>query len=1047
MLHIKPYQVPLSILCFVILNMGYFAISLFAQNINPPTFTHLSTRESLSANHPLDIAKDHKGYIWIATSDGLNRYDGKKCVPYKGGRNANSLPNSWVACLLEDKQQQLWVGTHSGLCRYDRENDVFVRFANPATDTLTAEKRCIYALCCSKNGDILMGTTKGLALFSQTKQQIIPLKTHAVYTDRDIPTRILQDNQGLIWFVTANGLYSYHLENQLYACYKEPVPAGEDSRLYNFNVSLYLDKKNTLWVGQWGGGLHAFDIAKKEFVGNYYYIPIKKRTGIGNIVKDMVEQMTENGDTLFWVATTDGLALFDRQKKAFSFFTHDKENPESLAFNEINRLMIDEQQILWLALADKGVDRYSEKMRKFPLQKLPLLGKKNGIWEVNCLIEDNQDKTGNTFWIGVRDYGLLKWTQNDNQFVQYPFRNNPNLPLKDRVFEQLTQDTTGRIWITTGKGLEYFEPQTGKFPPLKSPDTLLNKRHLRSIFIDKSQNIWLGATFEANQNYHFCKYNPQKNEAEWSIFPDCNSPIIKIIEDAKGDIWVAARRNGILKIPQGKINPQTWQLFKNKPNDSLSFPLEVIWDMSPLQNAQLAIVGSHVIFWNTTQNTYQHFTTDEGMSHDHTYHILQDKAGDTWFFTRNGLTKRAAKTGKMYRFSMEDGLVANWLYGAALLTSKGDILFGFDDKLHVFSPEKIKASLAEPQLTYSEIKILNEKYPLKMDKAGNFLPISLTWQQNVIDISFVAFDYLHPERIEYQYKLEGYDKDWIYKGNINTATYTNLDGGTYTFKVKATNGEGIWGEKELTLTFIISPPFWKTTWFIVCVMGLFLLAIYLFYQNRIKRIQEKNDISMRLIQSELRVLRAQMNPHFIFNSLNAIHAYILSEEKQKAAQHLTRFAKLMRMMLHNSEKNMVTIKDEIAMLDLYLTLEQVRCKQAFTFEIKHEEAIDIDFVHIPTMILQPFVENAIWHGIMPQKRGHISLTFSLKNDNTLQIKLLDNGIGREKSRLLHAENESSHRSVAINAITERIRLMGNAQLFIHDLPQSTGTCIEILLKI
>lgn len=1023
---------------------------LFGQ-ISPPYFTHLSTRESLSFDRTLGIVKDYQGFVWIATSDGLNRYDGKKCVHYKGGRSANSLSNSWIYCLAEDKNKQLWIGTHSGLCRYDRENDAFMRIANPATDTLTAEKRCIYSLSCDKKGDIWMGTNKGLAVFSQEKQQILPLTIHPISTDRDVPTRILQDKQGVIWFVTANGLYAYNPENQFYKAYKEAVPLGEDARLYNFNISLYLDYANNLWIGQWGGGLHAFDIEKKEFVGNYYYQAITKRTGLGNIIKDMQEQITEKGDTLFWVATTDGLAIFDRKKKTFTFFKHDKENPESLACNEINRLLIDEQNILWLALEDKGVDRCSEKMRKFPLQKLPLIGEKNGNWEVVAIIEDKQDKTHNTFWIGIRDYGLLKWTQSNNQFVQFPFRNNASLPLKERIFEQLAQDAEGRIWITTGKGLEYFTPATGNFSTIKSPDTLLNKRHLRSIFIDKFQQIWLGTAFEQHESYHFCKYNPAKNEAQWGVFPHCTSPIIKITEDANGDIWLAARRNGILKLPQGNMKPTTWQLFQNQLNDSLSFPLEVIWDILPLAKNQLEVAGSHVTFWNTEKNTYQNFTIEEGMSHNHTYHILQDKKGNDWFFTRNGLTRKDAKTGKMLHFSMEDGLVANWLYGAVLLSSKGDIFFGSEDKLQVFSPEKISPSLAAPQLVFSEIKVLNEKYPLKTDKLGHFLPISLSWQQNVIDFSFVAFDYLHPERIQYAYKMEGYDKDWIYKGNINTTTYTNLDGGTYIFKVKATNGDGIWGEKELSISLHISPPFWKTWWFFSLILTLFLLLVYLLYRYRIKRLEEKNRFAIKLIESELKMLRAQLNPHFIFNSLHSIHGYILAEEKAKAAEHLARFAKLMRMMLHNSEQSTLTIEEEITTLELYLSLEKRRCKDVFSYDITCDKAIDKSFIHIPTMILQPFVENAIWHGIMPQKQGHISLSFYLKTENLLQIKITDNGIGREKSRLLHAANESSHRSVAINAITERIRLMKNSQLLIHDLKrengEAAGTCVEILLEI
>ncbi len=1027
--------------------MGYPPISLFSQAPIQPTFRHLSTQEGLSFNRAFEMVQAPEGYIWIATADGLNRYDGKKCVPYKHNRSESSLSDNWISCLHIDASEQLWVGTHSGLCKYDSENDVFIRISNPATDTLAGEKRIIYVLFSDKKGNLWMGTEKGLAVLYKGQTQITPLKIPQLAVTRNLPVDIVADKKGNIWFTTSNGLHCYTPENQSYTCYQEPVPQGQDPRLYNFFTKMYLDNQGILWIGQWGAGLFCFDIEKKVFTANYLYSPLLhgKRTGIKNVITDMVMQVTDKGDSLFWVATMDGLAIFDRKTKTFTFFNHDVQNPESLAFDQINTLMIDKYNTIWVALEENGVDRYNAQMRKFPIQQLPLQGQKNGIWEINSLIEDNQDPTGNTFWIGVYDYGLLKWKQAENIFTHYPFRQDARKAYKERAFEQLCQDANGRIWIATGIGLEYFVPETGRFFRLKTADTLLKKRHLKTLFIDKQQNIWIGTRFETNQPYHFAKYNPQNNTVEWGVFPKCASTISKIIEDAQGDIWVATRREGLLKLPQGSMQPQTWHLFQTKYKDSLSFPLEVVWDMIPTATNQLGIVGSFVTFWDTKKDSYQHFTTAEGLSHDHTYYILQDKTGTFWFFSRNGLTRMDKQTGKTTRFSMQDGLLSNWLSGAVLLSQKGGILYGHEDKLQVFLPENIKVSAEQTPLTFSELKILNEKYPLRKDKKGNFLPIALSWQQNMIDISFIAFDYLHPERIQYAYKMEGYDKDWIYKENINTATYTNLDGGTYTFKVKATNGDGVWGQKEWALPFEISPPFWKTKGFIGLIISLFLLGVWLVYQYRMKRLQEKTDFSIQLIQSELRVLRAQMNPHFIFNSLNAIHGYILSEEKQKAAQHLLRFAKLMRMMLHNSEKNTVLLKEEIAMLELYLTLEQVRCKQAFTFEIKYAEGIDIDFIQIPTMILQPFVENAIWHGIMPQKSGHISLSFSLKNDNLLQIKLIDDGIGREKSRLLNSETLSSHRSVAINAISERIRLMENAQLFIHDLTQ--GTCIEILLGV
>jgi sensor histidine kinase YesM len=330
----------------------------------------------------------------------------------------------------------------------------------------------------------------------------------------------------------------------------------------------------------------------------------------------------------------------------------------------------------------------------------------------------------------------------------------------------------------------------------------------------------------------------------------------------------------------------------------------------------------------------------------------------------------------------------------------------------------------------------------------------------MLSFEFAALNYTAPQKNQYAYKLEGADKDWVYSGSRRQATYSNLSGGDYIFHVKASNNDGVWNEAGKSIFIYIAPPFWNTWWFRTLVIGTIFFIVYLFYRRRIAHIrkeeQKKTAFNKQLAQIEMKALKAQMNPHFIFNCMNSINSYILENDKKKASDYLTKFSTLIRLILENSDKQKINLDDELAMLKTYLQLEQNRLDNKFDYHIDVDASIKTTAFEIPPLILQPFIENAVWHGVVHKtERGKINISIR-KEPNRLICIIEDNGIGRTKAGLLREQQLIKHQSMGMKVTEDRIRILNQLNLErpsvnITDLftesNEPSGTRVEIVIPV
>ncbi|MFN4235138.1 MAG: histidine kinase [Bacteroidia bacterium] len=329
-----------------------------------------------------------------------------------------------------------------------------------------------------------------------------------------------------------------------------------------------------------------------------------------------------------------------------------------------------------------------------------------------------------------------------------------------------------------------------------------------------------------------------------------------------------------------------------------------------------------------------------------------------------------------------------------------------------------------PLIYISGIKI-NEKDTLP----GNYY--SLSHNENSIKINYAAFSVINTQKFQFRYRLSDIDKDWIYTDNT-FVQYNALPPGDYLFSVSAMNANGVWSKESASVFFKILPPFWQTTWFLVLSISIIAFIIFLFFIIRIKQIkkreEEKTKLHKRIADIELQALQAQMNPHFIFNTLASIQYFITDNNVEAANQYLSKFAKLMRSIIYNSRRKKVPLKDEIQALELYIQMEQLRCNYSFDYKIICSNNVDLNDDEVPGLLIQPYVENAIWHGLMyvKDRKGELNILID-KNDNLLKCVIDDNGIGRKKSMEIKAQSLKPHQSVGMSITKERLDILNTIQ--------------------
>ena len=823
-------KIKYAILVFSLL---FPALSLKGQD-QDLRFRHLTTSDGLSQNNVFAILQDHQGFMWFGTEDGLNKFDGYSFTTYKNiSTDPQSLSNNYILYLLEDKDNILWICTANGLNRYDRKNNSFKVYRSETPDTTTLRNNYISIIFEDRDGTLWIGTTSGLSKFDKEKEEF----THYTHdpqnpeslSDSRIRT-IFEDKKGNFWVGTRDGL---NLFNRKTGKNKRVILKGNSPSGSNPNsISKIIEGENgDLWIGTWGGGLVRFNPDSGSV--RYYVHESENENSIdNNYIYDLFIDSQNN----FWVGVENGgLNLFNRKNNHFEKYYTDPTNINSISHNSATFIYEDNNGTLWVGAHKGGINFYNPKQAKFKTyisnQYINSISSNN----VKAFLEDRDG----ILWIGTDGGGLNLFDRKKNTFKVYKHQERNPKSINSNVILSLFEDKKGTIWVGTyGGGLNKLSKKDGTFIKSKNswedPDNVGNN-HIWTIAEGEDGNLWLG-TRGSGINI----FDPETGEItsvkceEAGADAISNCYINHLLKDSRGNMWISTTWGLNLYNPATK----SFTVFHHNPAQEGSISSEDIYVAFEDKKGNLWVgTNDGLNKYDYLTQTFSVYNQEDGLPGNSVVSIEEDSRGNLWLGTLSGISKFNPESLSFKNFSAGDGLQGDeFTQQASLKTRSGEMFFGGPGGFNVFHPDSVsKFNDFVPPLFITNFHIFNKEANIGKN-IQEVKEIVLSHEQSVFSFEFAALSYINTEKNQYAYMLEGFDKNWNFVGNQRKATYTNLDAGEYTFRVKASNNDGVWNEEGTALSVIITPPYWQTWWFRILMLLSVGGLVFAFISQRIRNI-------------------------------------------------------------------------------------------------------------------------------------------------------------------------------------------------------------------
>jgi ligand-binding sensor domain-containing protein len=1046
-----------------LLFMVFFSFQVFNQNNHDIKFDRITSEnfkveKGLSQNSANCILQDYKGYMWIGTWDGLNRFDGYNFITYKSSitGNSNELSNQTINALFEDKNGVLWIGTETGLNSFDRKNQKFKQYTRNPKDPFSISSDTVWCIAEENENTLWIGTNNGLNKFDKTSGFFYHFRlnpNNANSPSNNTINCILLDKDANIWFGSNEGLNFYNRSERVFTHWYQN--ANNKNTISNDVVwDLLYDKEGNFWICT-DDGLDVLNLKNKNF------IHFKNSNDINSISNNHVTSILQDNEKNIWVGTYGGgLNKFDRKTKIFYRFVNDIYNERSLSNDYINSIYQDKSGMVWVATAWKGVnkiDKYSNRFKHFyHFTNDSRSLNHNNVWSI---FQDNNGKLLIATDKGINIYDTIT---RQFSFLQNIPGNINSIP--SNLTRAIFQDSKNNLWIGTyDAGLCIYQPLTKtyiRFQNNPADVQSLSYNRINFFFEDKNHNIWVGTDNGLNKyipktkSFKRYMHKPTDNK---SI---SNNVVYHMYEDTAGYIWISTL-GGL-----NRFNPITENFICYKKNDNTYNSLSSDKIFSVFEDHEgifwIATCGGGLNRFNRATGEIKYYLEENGLSNNVVYNIAEDKNNNLWITTNYGLARFNKTDQTFLNYDVKDGIQSNEfnLHAFYQNSSSGELFIGGMNGFNAFIPEKIAKNNFIPQIVISSFKVFDKQIPLELSDGDT---ISLSYDDNFFSFEFASLDFSNPSKNKYAYILENFDNHWNYSDAYkHFSGYTKVSSGTYVLRVKGSNCDGVWNEKGISITIIISSPWWQALWFKFLSFALVFFVVWFIVQSRLRTIKIKHEgekqileIEKQMFSLEQTALRLQMNPHFIFNSLNSIQSFVISNNTDKAIHYLAKFSQLMRFILSHSQQSFVPINDEIKAMSIYLDIEQLRFDNKFSYSFYIDPAIDTEFLEIPPMIIQPYIENAIIHGILNKDdTGFIKISLKLLDEKFLLCIVEDDGIGREKALQIKAKSDLNHKSRGMLITQKRLEILnekGNNQMNVNliDLfdenKKAIGTKVEIII--
>lgn len=952
------------------------------------------------------MLEDSRGYLWLGTKGGgLCSFDGINFTTYD---KENGLINDQIYSLFEDKKHTLWIGTNSGISQYNG-----IDFS----DDPILDKTAVVVSSITQDSSGIIWAATHIGLFFKQEDKWINFSKENNLLKRDVSC-LFVDNDGSIWAGNDEGLFNIKGNKILHYTYKDGLSSNKIRSINRF--------KNNLLVGTYGQGLNVLKNEKWSQLGD---------------PKEIIHHILIDDKNNIWLSTqNNGIVKISPNNNSIETFNHSN----GLSANHVRVALQDSWGDLWFGTSGGGINKYYA-------QQFQHINKKDGL--KGNKIYSILGAKNNHIWIGTDAFGL---TELIGDSIVYHDKTTDFQNLKCKA---LFEDNTGNIWIgTEGKGIYIYN---GSIFKNYNGDNGLADNWIRDFTEDQQHNIWVATVsgiskFTSLDNFEY----KIKNYRTQNGLPD--NRITSILCDSDNRIWYGTHNGQV-----GYIQPDERVI---NYNESSGLKKAVIKSLSIDQYNQLWVgtEGEGIFRAPLSKNfiTFHQVTKKDGLNGNNVYLIQVDPLNQIWAGAGSGIDRitldQNGEIKNIKNFGSNEGFMGGeTCTNSITISSNGELWVGTLDGLNRHNPLNRTTNTQPPKLSISDISLFYESIS-KTDQKRNISnwfsvsdELSFIHNQNHISIDFKGINLKNPGEVYYQFKLEGFDKIWSPISKKSDATYSNLPSGKYTFKVIAGNEDDVWTD-PIEIPIYIEIPFWKTWYFITAIIFFVLGMAYLFIRLRIKTekkktIEEREKLEMErnLLEMEQKALRLQMNPHFIFNAMNTVQAMIAKKDEKSARYYLAKFSKLMRKVLENSRNQIITIHDEVEALENYLQLEKISTDDQFDFEIHIDPKIEPDAYGIPPLLLQPFAENAIVHGLREiNYRGKIDVHFQWK-ETFIECSVTDNGRGRKIAQEIRHQKSSYHKSTALVLTQERLAAMSSdlkvKSFEIIDLENPFGT--KVILRI
>jgi signal transduction histidine kinase/ligand-binding sensor domain-containing protein/DNA-binding response OmpR family regulator len=844
-------------------------------------FDHFNVDHGLSQNQILCLFEDSKGLLWIGTQDGLNLYDGYrfKVFRHEPG-NENSLPDYAVNTICETDTGIFWIGTRAGISRFDLQTGKFTHYVHNPDSSSTLADNYVWNIIEDSEKKLWIATRKGLSNFNPETKTFRNFRKESSGTgsvSHNFILEIVEDDYKNIWIGGRGGLDRYDLKKQKFFNYKM-FPESPNDIALNGIMSLFI-KDDVLWIGSYSGlySLKLRDYDEEEIIIEKQLLDGDKNQSEHNTNRHQhhsVRTIFVGSDNTVWAGTYgSGLIRFNPSTRKINFYKSSNK-AGSIAEDYHVSLLEDMHGVLWIGTSSSGLNKFNRSSERFKSLVIPDPdgNEKSGI---SSLI---QDSFGN-LWVGTLTGNIVKVSNpfSDKQSLRY-FNTDKNLktyfsPIEIRTFYE---DKNGNIWVGSfGKGIYVIDPVRDKVNRIVNDRN--NSKSIASDFIhciyeSSDGTIWIG-TGAGGLN----KFNPSDNS--FTVFnhdPENEKSIsaievTTICEDRQGFIWAGTSIGGLNKFDRDNKEFKHF-LHDVKDRKSISSNRIICLYVDKRSNLWIGTFGGGLNKWIPENESFEFFTTADGLPSNVINYITEDLSGKLWISTDKGIALFDTELNKFKNYDVNDGLQGNeFIHGAGFVSKRnGNIFLGGINGLNMFNQADLKTRGKTSNIVFTDFKVFNktilpgEESPLKKN-IFYAEEVVLSHDENFFTFEFASLDFNNPYKNHYAYMMEGFNRDWIQAGSQRTATYTNLDPGEYVFHVKATNSDGIWNEKGVSIRVVLLPPWWQSWWAYILYAIFFVTILYSLRQYEMKRVKLRNELQLKDFEAKKLQEVDQLKSHFFAN--------------------------------------------------------------------------------------------------------------------------------------------------------------------------------------